>query len=357
MNLSTGYSSMKSGQAMRSRVGGVIIRGLNVFLKSSFGGFITGLFKGLFALLLVFWLIWSGRMDLHSLRTLLRWDTIGFGLLLIGINLFVCSERWRLLLESQGLTTKKMTAFQYTLVGQFFNFSLPGGVGGDVIKGYYIVQKNPSAKTKAAVTVAMDRLIGLYSMIFMAIVAMLFHLDSVSSYVQLRFIFWGLSAIFFCFSALWIVLLSKNLSSHSLVLKIISFLPKSDIFSNLYESFSNYATSKKVFIQGFFISLGAQMVSIAFIIFVGWSLGFSHVSVRDYFFAVPVGFMVMAIPISPAGVGVGQAAFFYLFELVNSGSGAVGSLGITAMQILTFLYSLAGAWFYITHKENQGPDE
>jgi glycosyltransferase 2 family protein len=304
--------------------------------------------KALFAFALIYWLVSSGKLDLKAMRTLLKPQLFLASLLIIGVNLFLCSERWRRFLISQKLQSQSLLAFRLTLIGIFFNYVIPGGVGGDLVKGYYVAKNNPTEKAKAVVTVAMDRLVGLYAMLFLAIGVMVYDWQQVLNHPTLRLIFFLLIAITFAFSLFWALIFSRRISANKFFNETLGNLPYAEKLLKLYKSFTHYAVDKKVFFATFFLSLISQSVAILFFVFIGMNMGYDKVSLHTYFFVVPIGFMITAIPIAPAGVGVGQAAFYYLFELIDPASAPVGAIGITAQQIFYFLFGLIGAWFYIT---------
>jgi hypothetical protein len=66
-----------------------------------------------------------------------------------------------------------------------------------------------------------------------------------------------------------------------------------------------------------------------------------------FFFVAPLGFVLSAIPISPAGIGLGQAAFFFLFNAYLGQKTSIGPTCITVLQFATFCLSLFGLVFYI----------
>ena len=60
-----------------------------------------------------------------------------------------------------------------------------------------------------------------------------------------------------------------------------------------------------------------------------------------YFVLVPLGVLTTTLPITPAGLGVGQAAFYYLFEMA-SGLGEFGVLAVSFLQCVQFVLGLLG---------------
>ena len=61
--------------------------------------------------------------------------------------------------------------------------------------------------------------------------------------------------------------------------------------------------------------------------------------------------MAVAIPISPAGIGVGQAVFLTLFTWYNGVESSMGPTLITINQVCLALWGVVGAWFYFFQME------
>src|SRR5262249_58221984 len=56
-------------------------------------------------------------------------------------------------------------AYRLGLVGVFYNTFLPGSVGGDLVKAFFIAREHPERRTRAVATVIMDRALGLFGLI------------------------------------------------------------------------------------------------------------------------------------------------------------------------------------------------
>lgn len=315
------------------------------------------LLKAAFAVGLIVWLVQSGRLEFKDLTHLLELKYLIPLILLAGVNLAFGSERWRALLLAKGLQISRFGAARLTLIGTFFNFAMPGGVGGDVVKGFYITKHNPQARLTSVVTVVMDRLIGLYCMIFYALISMLLFSDYVIPNPNLRAIMSVLVIIFGVYSLAWIVVFSRRASQALQAEKWLPKLPMGKKLIHLYTDLTSYRHSKSVFLKTALLSLCAQTAAVFFFVIAGNGLGYHDVPLSIYFFVAPIGFMVTAIPISPAGVGVGQAAFFYLFNTVLGYESQLGPTAITAFQLANFFYGIIGAFFYLSlqRKMKQNP--
>lgn len=303
--------------------------------------------KILFSAGLVYWLVNSGKLNFKELKPLLNASAILSGLACTGLALALATERWRRFMIAQGIRLDFWITFKLTLIGNFFNFAMPGGVGGDLVKGYYIVRTAPNAKLKAAVTVLMDRLIGLFVMLLMALAVMIARWDLIQSKPALQSVFWFLAIFFIAFCMGWIAIFSRRVYNTRLLHKIFELLPANFRLIHLYESLAEYRHHKLSFLFTFILSLASQLVSVLFFILMGNALGFQDIPLSVYFFVVPIGFMIQAVPISPAGVGVGQAALLFLFNAAISKGAEVGPLAMTAYQISLFVYGLLGALFYL----------
>lgn len=307
--------------------------------------------KILFSAGIIFWLIQSGKLNFSSLKNLLSPGAASIGIALVLLNIFFGSERWRILIRSQGLEANTASVLKLTFIGTFFNFAMPGGVGGDVIKAFYFTKDQPGSKVIAVTSVLMDRVLGLFAMILLAIIVMTYDLQHIVRTPALLTLFWFILSLFIVFIIALSLVFSQKVYAHGTLKRLIQKLPLSEKFMKLYESMHLYGKDGKRFIQVILLSLVAQACSILFLYLAGTLAGFSDIPAKTYFLVAPIGFMATAIPISPAGVGVGQAAFYFLFNLYNGQTSDIGPTCITAFQVTTFLTSLLGAFFYLRRKD------
>lgn len=300
---------------------------------------------------IIYWLIQSGKLNFSALKNMLAPIPMMVGLSLLLLNIVLGSERWRILIRSQQLSASPYSIFKLSLIGSFFNFAMPGGVGGDLIKAYYFTREHPGNKVTAVTSVLIDRVLGLFSMILMALIVMIYDLEHIWHTPTLKTLFWFIFILFICFAAGLALVFSPKHSVRKNLIKWISHLPLSEKFLKLYESMHLYGNDGFRIFLVIAISLLAQASSIAFLYYAGTLAGFADIPAKTYFLVAPLGFMATAIPVSPAGVGVGQAAFYFLFNIYTGTPTEVGPTCITAMQVGTFLVSLLGAVFYLRRKD------
>jgi uncharacterized membrane protein YbhN (UPF0104 family) len=73
--------------------------------------------------------------------------------------------RWYLLVRALDLPFTFRNAVRLGLVGLFYNTFLPGSVGGDLVKAYFIAKDTPGRRASAVATVIADRLVGLFGLL------------------------------------------------------------------------------------------------------------------------------------------------------------------------------------------------
>ncbi len=302
--------------------------------------------KFVLALALLSWLLQRGNLALSQLEALWRADIVTTLIVLSGLNLILANWRWMVLLRARNFPSGALPTFRLTLIGLFFSYALPGSVGGDFIKAFYVAQDHAERKIEAVMTVFVDRAIGLYCMLAMALFAMLLDVRLILSDPSLRAM--ALLSVG-AFLALTLFLIIVGLQPQQIKVWL-NKLPMGGTFAKVYDAFTLYAERPWALFNAFVLSFFSQIFAIAFIYAVGWFLN-SPVSLDTYLFAVPIGFIISAIPISPAGIGVGQLAFAFLFHIHSHSDTSIGQVAVTAYQVAFLLWGLGGAVFYLLRKK------
>src|ERR1043165_5741490 len=90
---------------------------------------------------------------------------LGLGFSIMLVSLTVTLARWHVLVRAQSLPFPMSEAMRLGFMGFFFNTFLPGSVGGDILKAAALTH-GQSRRTVAVATVIMDRVIGLWSLVW-----------------------------------------------------------------------------------------------------------------------------------------------------------------------------------------------
>jgi len=299
------------------------------------------------------WLLYGGQIDLRKIEKIahspLLFVIFGF----VVLSVFLASERFRYLLEAQGIEVTRGACMRLNLIGLFFNFLIPGGVGGDVVKAYYVQKSHGDRVATGPYTVLFDRLLGLYVLLMMALVAIICDINRFWNVESLRAV-----ALFVCAVCLGMSLFIAFVASGRVRRRVGSWpwLNRGWVgafVERIFRSLELYRARPDLFAKSVVLSLGGHLSSMAVLIVAGYAMGETAIPLLTYFTVGSVGFVVAALPIAPAGVGVGQAAFLFLFNLYLGGQSVVGPTLITIYQGLLFILSLSGLGFYLTRPRLQ----
>lgn len=311
------------------------------------------IWRPLLALLLLFILVQKGPFKLDQLQATLSQPSIlllGAGAVLFQVLIFAI--RWKLFVD---LVTKSryLQLIRLTLVGMFFNFFIPGGVGGDIVKALELSKDNQASRSETLSTVMSDRIFGLFAMLTFSTIFLLFEYWHIRSAFLGRFAF--ISLLFWSgmtFVLLFFPLIFKKMQIY-LSTKDSNVLVKIEkLISSLQLTFINF---RAVGLQSksLALSLATQLVAIYFMYCVVIKLGTPPPSFLIFFALCCFGFVASALPIMPGGIGVGQYAFYALFAPISPELGQSTITAITTLQIFLLLYAIVGGIIFSLNPKNK----
>src|SRR4051812_42036185 len=91
-------------------------------------------------------------------------------ILIFPITFLITSYRWHELLKVLDIRIGQARTFVLNMVGAFYNTFMPGSTGGDVLKAWYVA-KHTTMRTRAVMSVLVDRMIGLLALIMVGGIA------------------------------------------------------------------------------------------------------------------------------------------------------------------------------------------
>tara|TARA_B100000749_G_C18450166_1_gene476180 strand:- start:12947 stop:13927 length:981 start_codon:yes stop_codon:yes gene_type:complete len=298
---------------------------------------------------LITYLVQSGLLDFSVLMKASRPEYLVMGFFFVLANIWVNNVRWTLLLKKSGIECTMWQTFKLCLMGIFFNFTLPSSVGGDVVKAYYLARDNADKKMIVATSVLVDRVIGLFGMVGIAFVTLLLNFDKVQQIPMLSTLLLPIALVFFGMFTFFMLAFSKRVNAWPPLRNVLARVP--DLISKMFDAVHGFGRQKMTFVYAVLLTLTSQVMTIFFMYLFAEAIGMGDFSIGAYFFAVPVGLIVMSIPIAPAGLGVGQVAFLALFTMYTGVESQVGPLSITAFQVFSLMIGLFGAGIYLQQKK------
>lgn len=308
--------------------------------KSYFGFLI----KITISLGLLWWIVKSGHLHFNRLWEGSYKSYLFIAFLAVFVSTLLSAFRWKRLLDTQSHhPLPYFECLKLTLVGFFFNFVMPSSVGGDAVKVYSLrsQRKDDIPLSRAIASVFVDRLLGLYGMLALAVVSFSLQWRMLKSIPVLQPIGLAVLGLFLGMSIFFMVAFSRQFRRSQFFYRL-SQHSMGKIITRIYESIAVFGDNRVALVQCILLSVVIQFLSVIFFALTSWALGFNDFPLGLYFFVAPVGFIIMSIPISPGGIGVGQVAFYTLFNIYAGKETEAGSLGITYFQICTLLLGFVG---------------
>ncbi|HTI73312.1 MAG TPA: lysylphosphatidylglycerol synthase transmembrane domain-containing protein [Candidatus Limnocylindria bacterium] len=299
-------------------------------------------------------LAWSrGPAELWSNFSRLNHQSLGLAWVLSGLLIFFGGVRWREVLRVQGLNMRLNDITQISLIAHLFNAFLLGSTGGDVWKAYAAAQATHHKKAEAAVTVFVDRVIGILALLLFAMVFAIPNWRLIVEYKRyLAAVMMVASMTFAALAAVVIGFYSDALSHEGWIARMFHRLPKGD-------SIAKGLASCRLFGRrpGFMwkMALWSILMNIANI---GTYVAVAHglklqLPASVLWFVVPAVVCISAVPVTPSGLGVRENLFVWLlaipavgFNVKYSEALSVSLLGYT----ISITWSLVGLGIYMLRK-------
>jgi uncharacterized membrane protein YbhN (UPF0104 family) len=306
------------------------------------------LLKTAFGAAVFAWMAFSGKLNFTEIgRSFSHWPVM---LAILGLGYCqaaITAWRWRLLLAAQEIPLSFRRTWGLTMIGLLFNVAIPGSVGGDLIKGYYVTRAAGGRKTHAATSILMDRVSGLIGLFFLGTAMALFNLGETLRNPATR-ILGALVVAGFAggLAGLYAAIFAGDRLSRW------TFLPR--VLRTVFAALHEYRVKPGVAPAALALSVANQTISCLSLYLALRSTGVVGVPAGQFFLIAPLGFAATAVPVAPAGIGVGQAAFFALFHIVAPAYASAGTAAFTAFQAITILLCLSGLIWYIPYRQASG---
>lgn len=295
---------------------------LKWLLKVAFSGTIIGL------------LLWRYPISLEALSS--TFGNINWWVLALVIPLFVnqwviSALKWRVILRSHGLDMAFGGLLQSYIIGIFFSMFLPSSYGGDVVR-ITDVARSTGRRFESAAAVVLERLSGLVVLAGIGAVS--------SAYIASAYeepAFFGFSALLF---GILLLLMSAFVPG---VLKLfepivqivpLDFLNKA--FQKVRDVISHYRNRPVLLVKIVLLSFAFQIMAYTIFYLYGRTIQLP-LPYLSYFAFVPVVYLLEALPITIAGIGLREGALVYFLGMFGLPAVDAISLGIV---VLTCRYAL-----------------
>ena len=305
----------------------------------------------------IFWV--SREQRWNRLAEIFRQMNIGVFAAVLGI--FIISQiivglRWWLLLRSQHIFINFWAVIRLYFLGWFYNNFMPGSVGGDLLRAWYVTKHTPK-KFEAVFSVFVDRVIGLLSALAIAIFFYLLFLrgrgpvitssgrsgflESVAEYKGILLWVFAAIVVIFC-----ILLIHKK--SRSILTKLWLYIraPAVRMIVKLKDAILIYCSKPGTILVAFGLTVFLQLLTITGFWFLGRNLGI-EAGIKYYYVFFTLTWVLGAIPISIGGAVVVEVLLASLFIKFAGVAAESASALALCQRAVWMLASLPGAAIHL----------
>ena len=309
----------------------------------------------------IIWVIvWVSRGDRWSNLSSI-FHQMNLGVFTVVLSIFVIGQvivgfRWWLLLRTQSIFINLAAAVKLNFLGWFYNNFMPGSVGGDLLRAWYVT-KHTEKRFEAALSVFVDRLIGLLSTLVIAAFFYTLFLRNQADAItftgrsgSLKFLaeYWRLIlSVIVVLAAVFCALLVNRrgkilLQKAWLHIRINSLRA----FQKLKNAVFVYSGSPITILAVFTLTVSLQIMVITSFWFLGKNLGITA-SIKYYYVFFTLTWVLGALPISVGGAVVVEGTLAYLFIHYAGVEKEAAFALVMCQRIVWILASLPGAVIHL----------
>ena len=264
-------------------------------------------------------------------------------------SMLVISYRWYGLVRIQGVPVGLWEAVRLTFLGQFFHSVVPGTVGGDLVKAYYVAKHTPK-KAAVLVSVFVDRVLGLAELTLLAGLM----LSGVLVFGAARLGDEGIRAaaittltVVALVAGTLVFLLSARFRRLFHLEKLYRRLPIAHHIEAAGEAARIYARRPRALLKAVGLTFLAHVAWIGGVVSLGTGLALD-IPWYSYFVYIPLIYIIGSVPVTPGGVGLIEQLYLVFFGVLAPGmESKVLALALLARLLVVF-WGLPGLWVMVT---------
>jgi len=305
----------------------------------------------------VIWaIVWVSRGQRWSnLASIFR--RMNLGVFAVPLSIFVICQvmvgfRWWLLLRTQSIFIDFWAAVRLNFLGLFYNNFMPGSVGGDFLRAWYVT-KHTDKRFEAVLSVFVDRIIGLLSTLIIAVFFYVLFLRGQADALtftgrsgHFKFLAEYKGGIIWVVGVLAAVFCGLLLHGRGRVLLRTAWLHIRTHSIKAFEKLKNavyiYYSKPLTILTAFGLTVSMQIITITGFWFLGKNLGITA-DLKYYYVFFTLTWVLGTLPVSIGGAVVVEGTLAYLF-IHYAGVEAEPALALALCQrIVWMIASLPGA--------------
>ena len=299
---------------------------------------------------------WEARPGFFTVMREIRLGWVAVGLAAWVFLLLIVSLRWKILLDAVGIPTSFGRSLRLCFIGYFFNNVMPGLTGGDILRAVFVTRGLSENRTRAAMSVLVDRVIGLFALVMIAAVVLTWlrfqdnwgAIPSLARVARGVYLVVGVAALG---GAIYLSRRARNFLRFDALLKR---LPAQERLGLIDDSLTIYRERPWATARAVFLSFPIHLCGIFTFFCMGLALG-APLGFADELVIYPVVQTVSSIPIAPAGWGIGEGLYGFFFQQY----GSLFTLGVDVSILFRLCtqvgFGLIGGLVWVLSRERRDP--
>ena len=275
------------------------------------------------------------------LKNLQRFDDgeIVTGIMIGLLGVVISAYQWQFLLNAERIFIDLRRLVNLYLIGITFNHFLPTGMGGDVVKAYYVGKAHHNYQGSVS-AVVMSRITGFCGMLLLSMAAVaIWH----SLFSQMLLVVFLLSCVAMCVAlaivflgVIWLPRLIRGpWAQHRIVISMMKFSttmckslrqPRALITATLCGAIFHLSTAANYYIYAVMFHL--------------------HIPFTFYLVAIPLVSLISFLPVTMNGFGLRELAFITIFASVHV-TQVTALILVTLVDAQILLYGVIGGGIYL----------
>ncbi len=255
--------------------------------------------------------------------------------------------KWQYLLRAQKSNIALWPLFCIYNIGAFWGLFLPSSLSTDVVRGYYLSRQTANLELSAS-SVIVDRMMGLFSLLFCCLMSVLIYSSTFSSEVFQSVLLFSTACLLVSLAAFWQGV-SNYLERH---IPFFTRSPMGKKIIGMHRAFLRFKQYPLVMFTSFVYSLILQVIRVVTIYITALAFGV-EAELVTFFIVVPITVIIIMIPVSIGGLGVREGSFVSMFSLVGLHVNESFALSGTNSIMVTII-GLCGGIFYMFAKLKTG---
>ncbi len=317
-------------------------------MKSKAQRFAVALIKFALPVLLISWLLW--RIDAEQWE-MLRQRPKNFPLLIAAwitatLAVSISLVRWAILVQCLGIRLSIWEAFRLGAIGYLLSFVSAGSVGGDVFKAIFLARRAPDKKVESVASVLVDRALGMYGLLVVVASALAFFPPQATS-AEFQQITHGVAVLTGIGTIALVMLVTGGRWIDWSLQRISKWRWIGSFVSRIATPLRMFHDYPRRFVLALVMSLFVHVLLTLSIFMIASALYDDAPSFSDHLVIVPVGMIAAALPLTPAGLGVFEAAIEWLYSIIpHPPTQASGTLVALVFELVKIVLAASGVVFY-----------